>query len=219
MWCIAKITPEYRRRMYDILDLYQEPYNPEYPVIGLDEKPKQLLKDSREPIPMKKGATKKIDYEYTRNGRANIFVTVEPKAGNREIEVTRQRTRIDFAFFLKELVDIHYQNVKKLRIVVDNLNTHNEKSLYENFENAEEKRILAKIEFHYTPKHASWLNVAEIEIGIMDNQCTGTRIGTIEKLTEEVKEWTKARNQMKKKIDWRFTRQKADEKMSKHYVT
>jgi len=219
MWCIAKITPEYRRRMYDILDLYQEPYNPEYPVIGLDEKPKQLLKDSREPIPMKKGATKKIDYEYTRNGRANIFVTVEPKAGNREIKVTRQRTRIDFAFFLKELVDIHYQNVKKLRIVVDNLNTHNEKSLYENFENAEAKRILAKIEFHYTPKHASWLNVAEIEIGIMDNQCTGTRIGTIEKLTEEVKEWTKARNQMKKKIDWRFTRQKADEKMSKHYVT
>ena len=218
MWCIAKITPEYRRRMYDILDLYQEPYNPEYPVIGLDEKPKQLLKDSREPIPMKKGATKKIDYEYTRNGRANIFVTVEPKAGNREIKVTRQRTRIDFAFFLKELVDIHYQNVKKLRIVVDNLNTHNEKSLYENFENAEAKRILAKIEFHYTPKHASWLNVAEIEIGIMDNQCTGTRIGTIEKLTEEVKEWTKARNQMKKKIDWRFTRQKADEKLSRHYV-
>jgi len=219
MWCIQKITPEYRRRMYDILDLCEEKYNPEYPVIGLDEKPKQLLKDSREPIPMKKGVTKKIDYEYKRNGRANIFVTVEPKAGNREIKVTRQRTRIDFAFFVKELVDIHYPNAKKIRLVVDNLNTHNEKSFYENFDDVKAKRILAKIEFHYTPKHASWLNVAEIEIGIMDNQCTGTRIGTIEKLTEEVKEWTKARNKMKKKIDWRFTRQNADEKMSKHYVT
>jgi len=205
--------------MYDILDLCEEKYNPEYPVIGLDEKPKQLLKDSREPIPMKKGVTKKIDYEYKRNGRANIFVTVEPKAGNREIKVTRQRTRIDFAFFVKELVDIHYPNAKKIRLVVDNLNTHNEKSFYENFDDVKAKRILAKIEFHYTPKHASWLNVAEIEIGIMDNQCTGTRIGTIEKLTEEVKEWTKARNKMKKKIDWRFTRQNADEKMSKHYVT
>ena len=205
--------------MYDILDLCEEKYNPEYPVIGLDEKPKQLLKVSREPIPMKKGVTKKIDYEYKRNGRANIFVTVEPKAGNREIKVTRQRTRIDFAFFVKELVDIHYPNAKKIRLVVDNLNTHNEKSFYENFDDVKAKRILAKIEFHYTPKHASWLNVAEIEIGIMDNQCTGTRIGTIEKLTEEVKEWTKARNKMKKKIDWRFTRQNADEKMSKHYVT
>lgn len=219
MWCIAKITPEYRRRMYDILDLYQEPYDPDYPVIGLDEKPKQLLKDSREPISMKQGVTKKIDYEYKRNGKANIYVTVEPKAGNRETKVTCQRTRKDFAFFGKELVDIHYPNAKKLRLVVDNLNTHNEKSFYQNFEKTEAKRILDKIEFHYTPKHASWLNVAEIEIGIMDHQCTGTRIGTIEKLTEEVKAWTNARNKMKKKIDWRFTRQKADEKMSKHYVT
>src|SRR3989338_5249380 len=219
MWCIQKITSEYRARMYDILDLYQEPYDPDYPVIGIDEKPKQLLKDSRYPIPMKQGVTKKVDYAYIRNGHANIFVAVEPKAGNRETEVSWQRTKKDFAFFAKELVDNQYPNAKKLRLVLDNLNTHNETSFYENFEEAEAKRILAKIEFHYTPKHASWLNVAEIEIGIMDNQCTGTRIGTIEKLTEEVKEWTKARNQMKKKIDWRFTRQKADEKMSKHYVT
>lgn len=219
MWCIQKITPEYRKRMYDILDLYQEEYDPDYPVIGLDEKPKQLLKDSRESIPMKQGVTKKIDYEYKRNGKSNIFVAVEPKAGKRQTEVTFQRTKKDFAFFGKKLVDTHYPNIKKIRLVVDNLNTHNETSFYENFEEAEAKRILEKIEFHYTPKHASWLNVAEIEIGIMDNQCTGTRIGTIEQLSEEVNEWTRARNKMKKKIDWKFTRQKADEKLSKHYVT
>jgi hypothetical protein len=168
MWCIAAITPEYRARMYDLLDLYEEPYDPEHPVLGLDEKPKQLLEDSRSPIPMRPGKLAKQDYEYKRR---------------------------------------------------DNLNTHNASSLIETFGEKEARRLLAKIEWHYTPKHGSWLNVAEIEIGVMDTECTRRRIKDIELLTKEVVAWNTKRNEKCVKINWQFTRQKADTKLSKHYVS
>jgi hypothetical protein len=218
MWCIQEITPEYRRRMHDILNLYEEAYNPKRPVIGIDEKPKQLIEDSRKPIPMKKGKVKKQDYEYIRRGKVNIFMAVEPKGGTRCTQVTTQRTKRDFAFFVKELVDKRYRCAKLLRIVADNLNTHNKSSFYETFDQKEARRILSRIEFHYTPTHASWLNVAEIEIGVMDAECTNRRIKSKDLLTEEVEAWSKRRNKQRKKINWTFTKQKADKKLGKYYT-
>jgi len=218
MWCIGKITPEYLKRMYDILDLYQEPYNPKKPVIGVDEKSKQLLGEKRMPIPLRPGKIEKYDYEYVRNGSANIFVAVEPKYGKRITRVTEHRTKKDFANFMRDMV-WSYPIAEKLRIVLDNLNTHFESSFYEAFEKIEADSILSKLEFHYTPKHASWLNVAEIEIGALDAQCTGRRMRNISFLREEVKACTKMRNKEKCKIDWRFTKEDADKKLAKHYVT
>ena len=217
MWCIQEITPEYRERMYDILNLYAEPYDPMKPVIGLDEKPIQLLEDSRKPIPMKEGKAKKQDYEYIRKGTANIFMAVEPKGGKRVTKVTDQRTRKDFAYYLKSLVK-KYADAECIRIVMDNLNTHNPKSLTEHFWPEQAKEILNKVEFHYTPKHASWLNVAEIEIGVMDKECTGRRIKDKEMLKQEVRAWAMRRNKQKKKIIWTFTKQKADKKLRKYYT-
>lgn len=217
MWCIQKITPEFKERMYDVLDLYEELYNPKRPVIGLDEKPKQLIEDSRTPIPMKKGKIKKQDYAYVRKGTANIFMAVEPKGGKRVTQVTDQRMKKDFALFLRRLVK-KYADAECIRIVLDNLNTHKPKALYENFQPEQAEEILQKIEFHYTPTHASWLNVAEIEIGIMDTQCTRRRIKDKEMLKREVKAWTIRRNKQRKKINWTFTKQKADEKLGKYYT-
>lgn len=205
--------------MNDILDLYAEPYNPRRPVIGIDEKPKQLIMDRRRPIPMKPGMPERYDYEYVRRGSANIFMGVEFKAGRRTTRVTSQRTKKDFAKYLKHLVDRVYPHAEVLRVVVDNLNTHKETAFYETYDAEEAKRILEKIEFHYTPKHASWLNVAEIEVGVMDAECTGRRIGDKGSLAKEVRAWMTRRNRQEKKIDWRFTKQKADEKLSKYYVT
>ena len=219
MWCIGKIDAEYRERMYDILDLYQEPYNPEKPVVGLDERPKQLLGEKRKSIPMKPGRPERHDYEYVRKGKVNVFVAVEPKAGKRVVEVTDRRTKQDFARFVKKLVDEHYQNAEPLRLVLDNLNTHNESSFYETFDRGEAERILSRIEFHYTPKHGSWLNVTEIEISAMNVECTGKRIEDKGTLIREVQAWGKRRNKDEKKIDWRFTKRDADRKLSKHYIT
>jgi len=217
MWCIQEITPEYIRRMYDILDLYEEPHNPKKPVIGLDEKPKQLIEDSRKPIPMKQGTVRKQDYEYIRRGTANIFMAVEPKGGKRVTQVTGQRTRKDFAYFLRMLVK-KYADADCIRIVLDNLNTHGEKLVYDTFWSEQADEILQKVEFHYTPTHASWLNVAEIEIGVMDAECTDRRIKNKEMLKQEVKAWTIRRNRQRKKINWTFTKQNADEKLGKYYT-
>ena len=205
--------------MYDVLDLYNEPYDPRRPVIGLDEKPKQLLENVRTPIPMKPGSPEKYDYEYRRNGSVNIFVAVEPKAGRRKAKVTKRRTKQDFAQFVKELVDEEYEDAEVLRIVLDNLNTHSPKSLFDTFSREEAERILQKVEFHHTPNHGSWLNIAEIEINVMDCECTGRRIERIELLSEEVEAWEVRRNQHEKKIHWTFTKQDADKKLSKYYVT
>ncbi len=204
--------------MYNVLDLYKEKYYPEQPLVCLDEKPKQLIMDKRIPIPMKRGSPEKYDYEYVRNGTANIFVATEFKAGKRVTQVTKRRTMKDFALFVKMLVDEVYPNVEVIRLVTDNLNTHKEKAFYETFSKNEAERILSKIEFHYTPKHASWLNIAEIEINIMDIECTDRRIGDMETLDREVNAWTERRNEQKKMINWKFTRERADKKMSKYYV-
>lgn len=218
MWCIQKITPKFRKRMYDLLDLYEEPYNPQKPIIGLDEKPKQLIEDSRTPIQIKPGKIAKQDYEYIRRGKANIFMAVEPKGGKRVTQVTNQRTKKDFAFFVKKLIR-KYPKAKIIRLIVDNLNTHNTSSFYETFGKNDAVKIAKKIEFHYTPAHASWLNVAEIEIGVMDTECTGRRIKSKEMLAQEVEAWTKRRNKQRKKINWAFTKQKADKKLGKYYVS
>lgn len=218
MWCIQTIDAEFRECMYNVLGLYEEQYYSEQPLVCLDEKPKQLLMDKRMPIPMTRGSPEKYDYEYVRNDTANIFVAVEFKVGKRVTQVTKRRTMKDFALFVKMLVDEEYQDVEVIRLVTDNLNTHKEKAFYETFSKDEAERILSKIEFHYTPKHASWLNIAEIEINVMDIECTGRRIGDMEVLNREVTAWTERRNEQKKKINWKFTREKADKKMSKYYV-
>jgi len=205
--------------MYDVLDLYAEPYDPKRPVIGFDEKPKQLIDDSRKPIPMKPGSPEKYDYEYKRNGTANIFVAVEPKAGKRRISVTDHRTKKDFAYEIQHLVDFEYKDADLLRIVLDNLNTHKKESLYETFEKKEAERILKKVEFHHTPKHGSWLNIAEIEINVMDEECTGRRMKNKVFLTSEINAWTNTRNRARKKIEWKFTKQDADRKMRMRYVS
>ena len=219
MWCIQTIDSEFRKRMYDVLDLYEEDYDPKRPIVCLDEKSKQLTKDKRKPIPMKPGSPEKYDYEYIRNGTANIFMAVEFKAGKRVTQVTERRTMTDFAQFMKVLVIDEYSETEVVRVVSDNLNIHKEKAFYEAFSEDEAKKILKKIEFHYTPKHASWLNAAEIEISVMDEDCTDRRIGGIGMLANEVAAWTKRRNENKKKINWKFTKKIADGKMSKYYVS
>ena len=218
MWCVQTIDAEYRKRMYDVLDLYEEEYDPENPLVCFDEKPKQLIGDKRMSIPMKPGSPEKYDYEYVRNGTANIFMAVEFKAGKRVTQVTKRRTMVDFAQFVKMLVDEEYPDVENIRLVMDNLNTHKEKSFYVAFSEDEAERILDKIEFHYTPKHASWLNAAEIEINVMDIECTDRRIADMELLAYEVAAWTRGRNDNENKINWEFTSENADEKLSKHYV-
>lgn len=218
MWCIGEIDNEYRKRMYNILDLYQEPYNPKKPVIGIDEKPKQLIDETRAKIPMKPGSPEKYDYEYVRNGRANIFIAVDPKRGKRDVKVTDNRTKKDFARYMKHLVEEVFHDAETIRCVLDNLNTHNESSFYETFKEKEAEKLLNKIEFHYTPKHASWLNVAEIEINVMDIECTGRRIGNKDTLINETQAWMKRRNKNKNKIDWKFTKKDADKKLSKYYI-
>lgn len=219
MWCIKTIDSEFRERMYNVLDLYEENYDSKRPIVCLDEKPKQLIEDNVPPIPMKSGSPKKYDYEYKRNGTVNIFMAVEFKAGRRITQVTESRTMIDFAQFMKNLVIKEYSEVELIRVITDNLNIHKEKSFYAAFSEDEAKKIVERIEFHYTPKHASWLNAAEIEIGVMDEECTDRRIGDIGTLTKEVAAWTKRRNENKKKINWKFTKKTADEKLSKYYIS
>lgn len=218
MWCIAKITKEYRERMYSILDLYAKKYNRKYPVVCMDEKNCQLLEEARKPIPLKEGSTAKYDYEYRRKGTGNIFVAVEAKSGKHFLSVTERRTKKDFAFFIKGLVDGVYPKATKVRLVADNLNTHFEKSFYETFPEKEAKRILNRVAFYYTPKHASWLNMAEIEINILETECLNRKIGSLEILNKEVKAWEVQKNDQKKMIYWDFTKQKADIKLSKYYV-
>ena len=205
--------------MYRLLNLYKKPYNQKFPVVCFDEKSKQLLADSRNPIPMKPGSVKKYDYEYRRNGTCNIFVAIEPKAGKHHIQVTDQRTRKDFALFMKWLIDKKYKNAKKVQIVLDNLNTHFKKSFNETFSEQECKRLLKKVNFIYTPKHASWLNMAEIEINLLDHECLDRNIGSRFDLEKQVKAWCKQNNFEKRKINWSFSRYMADKKLSNYYVS
>jgi len=219
MWCIGRITAEYRERMYDLLGLYAKPYDPSEPVVCLDEKSKQLLEQTRQPLPATPGQVAKEDYEYKRAGTRNLFVAVEPKAGHREVEVTRRRTKPDFVAFVQYLAQEVYTQARKIHLVLDNLNTHFRASFEEVMGLEAAGVLLSRLEFHYTPKHASWLNMAEIEIGILDRQCTGRRIGDPACLCSEVLAWEQRRNQECRRIEWKFTRQEADEKLSRHYVS
>ena len=219
MWCISEITPEYRKRMYRVLDLYAKTYNQRFPVVCFDEKSKQLLEDSRTPIPLKPRSIAKYDYEYKRNGTCNIFVAVEPKAGKHYIKVTDRRAREDFALCIKWLVMEQYKDAKKVYIVLDNLNTHFKKSIITTFSKKEASQLLKRVKFIYTPKHASWLNMAEIEINMMDKECLDRNIGCRTEMEAELKAWCDKNNAEKRKIFWRFTKYKADKKLSKYYVS
>lgn len=218
MWCIGKLTPQYRSRMYDLIDLYHRPYHREEPVVCVDEKSKQLLSDKRVPIAIKPGTPQKQDYEYQRNGTRNLFVAVEPLAGWRQVKMTAHRKKPDFVRFIQQLLQGRYRQARKVHIVLDNLNTHFAKCFVDVLGKKRAAKLLERIEFHYTPAHGSWLNMAEIEIGILDKQCLDRRIPTAEKLAAEVKAWKTRRNRQRKTIDWSFTKQDADKKLGRHYI-
>jgi len=213
MWCIAEITPEFIEKMEDVLDIYAEAYNPKEPVICLDEKPVQLVKDSRKSIPASiNGGIKKRDYEYIRCGTANTFCIVEPKAGNHFTYATKNRKGKEFAKIMNRLAN-HYAEADKIHLVMDNLNTHSLKSLTDFYGRVKGNIIWNSFEIHFTPKHASWLNQAEIEIGIYNSQCLGkSRTGDIEELRKRTNAWNRNVNKRKLKINWRFTTKKAREK-------
>lgn len=203
--------------MENILNLYGRPYNSKRPMICFDEKSKQLLENIRAGTPVIPGKSARQDYEYRRAGTTNIFMMVEPKRGYRHVKTTNHRKRPDFAQCMRELTDDLYPNAKRIDIVLDNLNTHFPKSLVETFGGKESKRILKKIKFHYTPKHASWLNMAEIEIGIMDTQCLNRRVPDQQTLNKELSAWQQERNLQKKGIKWLFTTEKARKKFARFY--
>jgi len=185
----------------------------------MDEKSKQLLEDSRRPILAKPGQLEKYDYEYKRKGTCNIFVAVAPKAGMRIVKVTDTRKKEDFAYFVEDLIDNHFPNASCIQLVLDNLNTHFATSIIEAFDKTKADRILERVKFIHTPKHGSWLNMAEIEINIMDRQCTGGRIASKEILESELMSWSNDRNEKQRNIEWKFTRQDADKKLSRYYVS
>lgn len=214
MWCIPKITPEFVERMNDVLEVYKRNYDPKNPVVCMDEKSKQLLKDTRTALRGKPGKPLRADYEYKRNGTCNLFVAVEPKGKKRVVRVTKRRTKKDYASFIKYLVDHIYKDVEKIVLVEDNLNTHNETSLIEVFGEKIGKRIAEKIEWHYTPKHASWLDQAEIEIHSLEQQCLNRRIPDFHTMQSEVAACVKKRNQDKCGINWQFDREQAKKKFN-----
>jgi len=219
MWCIGRMNAEYRNRMYDLLRLYRLPYRKKEPVVCIDEKSKQLLQDSRSPLPAKPGAPAKLDYEYKRAGTCNVFVAVEPKGGRRAAKVTAHRAKPDFVRFVKRLLDRTYGSARTVHLVLDNLNTHFRSCFEEVLGRKAATRLLRRVKFHYTPKHASWLNMAEIEIGILDRQCLDRRWTDTATMISEVAAWQRHRNIERRGIEWTFTRQDADRKLAKHYVS
>jgi transposase len=203
--------------MEEVLSIYTQPYDAERPVVCLDESSKQLIGEVRKPLPAEAGHPERFDSEYSRKGVANLFIAFEPLAGQRLLEVTDQRTRVDFAHFVKKLVDEYYPTAKTIVLVMDNLNTHDKTSLYEAFEPVEAKRLADKLEIHYTPKHGSWLNMAEIEFSHLSRQCLDRRIESREILQQEVTAWMISRNQQKASMTWRFTVEDARIKLKHLY--
>jgi len=203
--------------MEDVLDVYHLPYDPEYPVVCMDESCKQLIGEVREPIPCAPGCPTRLDDEYVRNGVAEIFMEVEPLAGKRHVEVTERRTGKDWARQIKQMLDDRYSGATKVRLVIDNLNTHNIASLYETFEPQEARCLAERLEFHYTPKHGSWLNMAEIELSVLKGQCLDRRIADMTTMRAEVAAWESDRNNSTKKIDWQFTTSDARVKLKRLY--
>jgi transposase len=219
MWCIPKVDAEFVARMEDVLDLYAEERDERRPVVCFDETPRQLIGESRVPVAARPGQPRRVDYEYVRNGTANVFVFVDVHRAWRHAKVTDRRAGPDFAQCMRDLVDRHYPAAERIRVVMDNLSTHTPAALYESFEPAEARRILRRLEFHYTPKHASWLNMVEIEIGVMVGQCLDRRIPNKATLVAEVAAWLRRRNREKARINWLFTVQRAREKLGRAYPT
>ena len=203
--------------MEDVLDVYEMPYNPSVPVVCMDEKPYQLLGEARESWSMRPGDNKKIDSEYIRNGTCSIFAFIEPLGGKHHVSVREHRTAVDWAEEIKYLVDEMYPDAEKIILVMDNLNTHKPSSLYKKYKPEEARRIIRKLEIHYTPKHGSWLDIAEIELNIMTRQCLNRRIDSIEKLTSELAAWEKERNENHSKVNWHFRTKDARVKLISLY--
>jgi hypothetical protein len=203
--------------MEDILDLYAEHYQVDYPVICFDEVPYQMVSETRCPLPMQSGKPERYDFEYRREGRCNLFMFLQPLLGWRHVKVTQRRTKQDFAICMNDLVMDHFPKARKIRVVLDNLNTHTPASFYETFDPERARHLVRKLEFHYTPKHSSWLNMAEVEISVLTGQCIDRRIGSTEQLKGEIAAWETERNERKATIDWRFTIPKARDKLKRLY--
>lgn len=217
MWCIPKVDAEYVARMEDVLELYAEAPDKRRPVVCFDETPRQLIGEARVPIPAEPGKPRRVDYEYVRNGTANVFMFLDVHRPWRHAKVTDRRASGDFAECMRELVDVHYPTADLVRVVLDNLSTHTPAALYETFEPAEARRILRRIEFHYTPRHASWLNMVEIEIGVMVAQCLDRRIPEKAMLVSEIGHWERRRNAERARIKWLFTVDRARNKLGRAY--
>jgi hypothetical protein len=203
--------------MEEVLDLYEKPYDSRYPLVCMDETSKQLVSDVQPPLLSQPGQVAREDYEYKRNGVSNLFIAFEPLQSRRHVQVTDQRTAVDWAHFMKDLAEEQYPNAEKIVIVMDNLNTHGSGSFYEAFPPAEAKRLTARFDFHYTPKHGSWLNMAEIELSALGRMCLDRRIPDKETLTREVTAWEIERNAKSVTIEWRFTTDDARIKLKKLY--
>jgi transposase len=217
MWCIPQVDGTYVARMEDVLDLYAEAPDPKRPVVCFDESPTQLIGEVRQPIPAKPGQLERYDCEYRRNGTVNLFVFLDAHRPWRKVKVTEHHTACDFARCMRDLVDIHYPQAEHIRVVLDNLSTHSPGALYDTFPAPEARRLLRRLEFHYTPKHASWLNMVEIEIGVLRGQCLDRRIGERERLVAEIIAWENQRNAEGARINWMFTTQRARTKLARAY--
>ena len=217
MWCIPQVDGEYVARMENVLDLYAEDPDPKCPLVCFDESPTQLIGEVRQPIPAAPGQLERYDCEYKRNGTANLFIVLDVHRPWRKVKVTERRAAEDYAQCMRELVDVDYPNAERIRVVQDNLSIHSAGSLYQAFPPAEARRILRRLQFHYTPKHASWLNMVEIEIGVLRSQCLDRRIDTKEQLESEIAAWQRQRNASAARIKWMFTTDKARAKMGRAY--
>lgn len=203
--------------MEDVLDLYAEPYDSAYPVVCFDESPYQMISETRVPVPVEQGKPQRIDYEYKREGTCNLFMFFQPLGGWRHVKVTERRTAKDYAQCMKDLVDVHFPDAVLISVVQDNLNTHTGAALYETFTPAEARRILNKLDFRYTPKHGSWLNMAEVEIGVVLGQCLDQRIPNMPTVRRKISGWERRRNTAKAMVNWRFTTTNAREKLKRLY--
>ena len=217
MWCIPRIDSEYVARMEDVLALYSAPSQPDAPVVCFDETPVQLVSETRVPIPMRRGRVARYDYEYRREGTANLFVFLDAHQPWRHVEVTPRRTSVDFAHQMHELAFTHYPHAQRIRVVLDNLSTHKPGALYETFTADVARAVLERLEFHYVPKHASWLNMVEIEIGVLVSQCLDRRIPDRETLRREVAAWQRRRNDAGSRVKWMFGIEQAREKLGRAY--
>ena len=216
MWCIPAADAEFVAQMESILDLYEQAYHPARPRVCFDETIRQLIEETRQPLPAKPGQVQRYDYEYRRNGTRNLFLFFEPLEGWRHIDVTAHRTKVDFAHQMRWLVDVAYPDVECIDVILDNLNTHTYGALYEAFEPAEARRIARKLVFHYTPKHASWLNMAEIEFSVISRKLV-PRVPTEEALKQKVKAIEASRNLSEATVDWQFTTDDARIKLKRLY--